>query len=201
MVIENCISCSKSFTEIKLHALAMCRSCYYKSRKPIKEKFDHCITCLCKWGSISEKNKTVKEGPKNMCKSCYQRQYTKSINSSCKRCGKDMGKKVKGHCSLCKVELEAMKSPGRRTLPDVSKIKIDRVTKETMRKLFNRYKYGLNTLVDPYVVTDIYLTVFSSEATKGQTASKTEFNLDQFDEESQVMAMLRLLKKAYDKAC
>jgi hypothetical protein len=59
----------------------------------------------------------------------------------------------------------------------------------------------MNTLVDPFVVTDLYLTVFSSEVTKGQTASKTEFNLDQFDEESQVIAMLKLLKKAYDKSC
>jgi hypothetical protein len=42
--------------------------------------------------------------------------------------------------------------------------------------------------------------VFSSEATKGQTASKTEFNLDQFEQEDQVIAMLKLLKMAYDKA-
>ena len=198
---DECLMCAKSFTEIKYHAKDMCCNCYYKSRRKEKEKLDHCITCLSKWGSQSEKNKTVREGPKGMCKSCYQKQYAKSINSTCKRCGKDMGKKVKGHCSLCKVELDAMKSPSRRVLPDVSKIKIDRITKETMRRLFNRYKWGMNTLVDPFVVTDLYLTVFSSEVTKGQTASKTEFNLDQFDEESQVIAMLKLLKKAYDKAC
>ena len=202
---DKCTACQRLFTVVDYHSKNMCRSCYNvewsrrRAELTKKQKLDHCVKCMCKWGSTNEKGKTINPGSHGMCKMCYQRLYNKNISSDCKRCGKNMGKKTKGHCSMCKIELEEMKSPGRRTLPDVNKIKIDRVTKETMRRLFNRYKYGLNTLVDPFVVTDIYLTVFSSEATKGQTASKTEFNLDQFDEESQVIAMLKLLKKAYDK--
>lgn len=198
--IEKCESCDEPFGELKLHAKGMCRKCYYRSRRPVAEKFDYCIKCLCKWGSKSEKGKLVKAGPKNMCRMCYQRSYNKSISSSCKRCGKDMGKKVKGMCSLCKIELDDMRSPGKRTLPKFEKITIDKETKEMMRKLFNRYKFGLNTLVDPFIVTNLYLEVFSDEVTKGQTASKTQFNLDQFDQENQVIAMLKLLKTAYDKA-
>ena len=72
-------------------------------------------------------------------------------------------------------------------------------TKEVLRKLMNRYKFGLNTLVDPFIVTDIYLDVFSVEEARGKTASKNDFNLDQFDQENQVIAMLKLLKIAYDK--
>jgi len=198
---DECLGCKTSFSEVKYHAKDFCQKCYYNSRKKTKIKLDYCITCLCKFGSQSEKNKTVKPGPKSMCRSCYHRSYIKSINSGCKRCGKDLGgRKVKGLCSLCKVELDAMKAPSKRTLPNVNKINIDKDTKESMRKLFNRYKFGLNTLADPFVVIDIYLTVFSSEATKGQTASKTEFNLDQFEQEDQVIAMLKLLKMAYDKA-
>ena len=198
---DSCLGCKTSFSEIKKHAKGFCNRCYYASRKVEKEKPDHCSNCLSKWGSISEKNKVVKKGPKGMCKSCYQRYYTRTSTTECNRCGQDMGKKVRGVCSLCKLELEAMKSPGRRNLPDVNKVKIDKETKESMRKVFNRYKFGTNTLVDPFIVSDLYLTVFNSESTKGQTASKTEFNLDQFDQENQVIAMLKLLKKAYDKAC
>ncbi len=111
-----------------------------------------------------------------------------------------MGKKSKGHCPLCKIELDSMRSPGKRALPKIEKITIDKEVKESMRKLFNRYKFGTNTLVDPFVLTNIYLEVFSNENIKGETASKTEFNLEQFDEANQVIAMLKLLKMAYDKA-
>jgi hypothetical protein len=183
----------------------MCRNCYnatwLKERDTMTKqpKKDHCIKCLCLFGSITAKGKKLLPGSKDMCKPCYQQFYVKTISTICKRCSRDMGKKTKGYCSMCKVELEEMKSPARRVLPDVNKMKIDKETKEMMRRIFNRYKFGTNTLVDPFIVTDLYLTVFSSESTKGQTASKTEFNLDQFDEQSQVMAMLKLLKKAYDK--
>lgn len=200
MTDESCLTCKTSFLEVKRHAKGFCSRCYYASRRTKKEKLDYCTNCLAKWGSKSEKNKIVKEGPKGMCKMCYQRHYVKTSTTDCKRCGKDMGKRVKGFCSLCKLELESMKSPSRRNLPDVNKIKIDKETKEMMRRVFNRYKWGTNTLVDPFIVTDLYLTVFSSEVTKGQTASKTEFNLDQFEQGEQVIAMLKLLKLAYDKA-
>jgi len=198
--IEKCELCDEAFGEVKLHAKGMCRKCYFRSRRPVKEKFDYCIKCLSKWGSQSEKGKVVKPGPKQMCKMCYQRFYSTTISSSCKRCGKDMGKKVKGMCSLCKIELDNMRAPSRRSLPHIDRITIDIETKEIMRRLFNRYKFGLNTLVDPFIVTNLYLEVFSNQVTKGQTASKTEFNLDQFEQEDQVIAMLKLLKMAYEKA-
>jgi hypothetical protein len=198
---DTCLGCKTSFSEVKKHAKGFCCKCYYASRKVEKQKPDHCLNCLCKWGSQSEKNKIVKQGPRGMCKACYQRDYNKSITASCKRCNREVGKKIKGLCPLCKIELESMKSPSKRKLPKIDKISIDRETKEVMRRLFNRYKYGLNTLVDPFVVSNLYLEVFSDENIKGRTASKTEFNLDQFDQENQVIAMLKLLKSAYDKAC
>lgn len=203
---EKCVRCDRKFGDVRYHSKNMCQNCYNytwhlnREKTVKKEKPDHCIKCLCKWGFISEKGKEVKQGSHGMCKMCYQRSYQKTISSKCKRCEREMGKKIKGYCSLCKVELDNMKSPGKRTLPKIDKIKIDRETRESIRRVFNRYKYGLNTLVDPFVVTNLYLDVFSDEVTKGQTASKTEFNLDQFDQEEQVIAMLKLLKMAYDKA-
>lgn len=197
--LESCQGCNKSFNEIKYHAKNMCCNCYYASRRVEKKELDYCITCLSKWGSISQKNKTVKKGPKGMCKMCYQKHYAKLATTNCNRCGADMGKKAKGVCSLCRIELESIKAPSRRALPDINKISIDRETKEVLRKVLNRYKCGLNTLVDPFIVTNLYLEVFSDDVTKGQTASKTEFNLDQFDQENQVIAMLKLLKRVYDK--
>lgn len=196
--LDNCQGCNTSFSEIKYHAKNMCCNCYYQSRRVEKKELDHCSKCLCKWGSQSQKNKVVKKGPKGMCRICYQRHYAKMSTTVCRRCGSDMGRKSKSVCSLCKIELESIKAPSKRTLPNVDKVTIDRETREKMRKVFNRYKWGLNTLVDPFIVTDLYLTVFSSEVTKGQTASKADFNLDQFDQENQVIAMLKLLKKAYD---
>jgi hypothetical protein len=205
---ERCVTCNRSFLEVNYHSKNKCRNCYnaeYMRNKKVPvekiEKLDHCIKCLSKWGAPAEKKgKIVKQGSKGMCKMCYQRSYNRSISSCCKRCGKEMGKKIKAVCSICKIELESMKSPGRRTLPKVDRINIDKETKETMRRLLNRYKFGLNTLVDPFIVTNLYLDVFSDDNIKGRTASKTEFNLDQFDQENQVIAMLKLLKMVYDKA-
>lgn len=165
--------------------------------KPL-EKSNTCIKCFRDFGSITDKGKQLLKGSKGFCKPCYNKYYLKSTLSNCKRCDKELLKKSKGFCSLCKVELESMKSPSKRSLPKIEKIKIEKSDKEIMRRIFNRYKWGMNTLVDPFIVTDLYLTVFSFENTKNQTVSKTEFNLDQFDEESQVIAMLKLLKMAYD---
>lgn len=203
---DDCVKCKRSFNEVNYHSRFMCRNCYnaewVKNRDSMtkKPKKESCSECLCLFGSIGKRGKPLLPGSKGLCKPCYNKYYAKTTSTNCKRCGRDMGKKAKNHCSLCKVELDEMKSPSKRALPQVSKIGIDKETKESMRKIFNRYKWGVNTLVDPFIVTDLYLTVFSTEATKGQTASKTEFNLDQFDEESQVIAMLKLLKMAYDKA-
>lgn len=197
---ENCLKCDTSFQETRYHALNLCRRCYNTERKTPKEpKKDYCSKCMCLFGSISSKKKELKEGPMGLCKPCYAKHYAATSSTDCKRCGKDMGKKVKGVCPLCRIDLEQMKSPSKRNLPSIGKINIDRETKEMMRRVFNRYKFGTNTLIDPFVVTNLYLTVFSSESTKGMTASKTEFNLDQFDQASQVLAMLKLLKSAYDK--
>ena len=203
---ENCLRCERSFEEVTYHSSGKCRNCYnilwIQNRDSMtkKPKLDHCVQCKCLFGSISQRGKKVLPGSKSMCKTCYNRYYLSNTSTTCRRCDKEMNKKIKGVCSLCRIELDNLKAPSRRTLPQVSKIKIDKDTKEMLRKTFNRYKFGTNTLADPFVVTDLYLTVFSSEATKGQTASKNEFNLDQFDQENQVIAMLKLLKMAYDKA-
>jgi hypothetical protein len=203
---SDCIRCKRSFNEVNYHSKLMCRNCYnaewLKNRDLMidKTKSKNCSQCLCLFGSINKKGKPLLPGPKGLCKTCYGRYYKKTASLNCKRCGRDMGKKIKGYCSICKVELDDIKPAGRKLLPQTDKIKIDIDTKEKMRKIFNRYKFGLNTLVDPFILVDLYLTVFSTEATKGQTASKTEFNLDQFDEQEQVIAMLKLLKRVYDKA-
>lgn len=203
---EKCLRCERSFEEVHYHSKDMCRNCYNynwitTNRALNKEpKIDHCLSCLLKWGDLNKKGKEVSLASKGMCRPCYQSYYNKTKSLNCKRCGKEMGKKVKGVCSLCRIELETIKSPGRRGLPIPNKAIIDRETKEILRKLMNRYKFGLNTLVDPFIVTDIYLDVFSVEEARGKTASKNDFNLDQFDQENQVIAMLKLLKIAYDKS-
>lgn len=203
---SHCVRCERSFEDVNYHSRDMCCNCYNNewikaNRLPKRQApKDHCVSCLAKWGSKNKKGKEIKPGPKGMCRPCYQTYYNKTSSSCCKRCNRDMGKKSKSVCSLCKIELEAIKAPGKRNLPTFEKVKITKETRESLRRVMNRYKHGLNTLVDPFIVTDIYLEVFSDENIKGRTASKTDFNLDQFDQENQVIAMLKLLKIAYDKS-
>ena len=169
----NCKACNKSFEEVGYHCKGMCRTCYNiqwaKANRVSKkrETLDHCVKCLSKWGSTSIKGKPVKEASRGLCKICYNQYYAKVASTICKRCNRDMGKKSKSVCSLCKIELEAMKSPSKRKLPKVDNMAIDKETKETMRRLFNRYKWGTNTLVDPYITLNLYLDVFSNENIKG----------------------------------
>ena len=205
---DKCVKCDRSFEVVYYHSSDMCRNCYNinwskkrrESKVPKEQAKDHCESCLAKWGSLNKKGKEVYLASKGMCRPCYQKYYNRTRSSCCKRCNRDMSKKIKGVCSLCKIELETIKAPGRRNLPTFSKVSMDRETREVLRRVLNRYKFGLNTLVDPFIVTNLYLEVFSDDNIKGRTASKTEFNLDQFDQENQVIAMLKLLKIAYDKS-
>ena len=106
-----------------------------------------------------------------------------------------MGKKIKGICSLCKIEIESYKPPSQRSIRIPKKININRETKEDLRKLMNRYKFGLNTPIDPFILTNIYLDiVWSSE-----NENKNQFYFDQFDQENQIIAMLKILKIVYDE--
>jgi len=216
---ENCDRCLRSFRVVNYHSKNKCRSCYNKIWIDNKRGLDpdknlkaagktytdqsglikiveeKCLGCKLLWNSINDKGKKVVLQASGMCRACYNINYKLTSSFRCKRCGNDMGKKIKGICSLCKIEIESYKPPSQRSIRIPKKININRETKEDLRKLMNRYKFGLNTPIDPFILTNIYLDiVWSSE-----NENKNQFYFDQFDQENQIIAMLKILKIVYDE--
>lgn len=213
---ENCVRCLRSFRLVNYHSKNKCRSCYNKiwidtkrgliagktaSKTYINEGGlvkpveDNCRGCKLLWNSVNDKGKKVVLQASGMCRQCYNINYKLTSSFRCKRCGNDMGKKIKGICSLCKIEIESYKPPSQRSISIPKKVNMNRETKEDLRKLMNRYKFGLNTPIDPFILTNIYLDVVSSS----ENENKNQFYFDQFDQENQIIGMLKILKIVYDE--
>lgn len=193
---EFCVRCKKVFgIEPKRHAKDMCQSCYSytwaKARMDIKDREPantHCKTCNISFiDGVYPNGKPVRKASKGLCKKCYNKVSTRF----CTKCGKNKGKKGHGECSLCKIESGKWKK--RAYNPQ----KISQENMNLLRSILTRYKYGVNTLVDPFIVADLYLTIY----TGGEFGYKNPagMDIDAFDESSQIIAMLKLLKMTYDK--
>ena len=193
---EFCVRCQKTFNEeTKRHAKNMCQYCYTytwaKAKMDIKDKTPksaHCKTCDISFADGLHKNgKPAVRASKGLCKKCYHKLATRF----CEKCGANKGKKGHGVCSLCRIESGKWK---RKT---VVPTKISKENLESIRRVMMRYKNGINNLVDPFIVADLYLTIF----TNGESGYKNPvgMDIDGFDEQAQVIAMLKLLKMTYEK--
>lgn len=175
---EYCSDCKKPFSsEFTHHCRGRCNPCYQRiTRGNIKraKKLDSCVKCGDKFETINKRGTLVKRIAHNLCARCYQ--FGRRTTSTCNVCGSGIKNgNIDGTCRGCK------------TRPTKIKSKLDKEILEIIRLLLVRYRVGSNTLVDNLRVLDIYLEV-----------EPKAVNLDSLTEESQVVEMLRRLKKIYD---
>ena len=191
-----CVRCDKVFDkDVPRHAKNMCQYCYTytwtKAKMDIQDKTPkstHCKTCNISFTDGLHKNgKPAVRASKGLCKKCYNKVATRF----CEKCGANKGKRGHGFCSLCRIQSGKWK---RKT---VLPTKVNKTNMDLIRSVLMRYKMGANTMVDPFIVADLYLTIF----TGGESGYKNPvgMDIDTFDESAQVIAMLKLLKMTYDK--
>lgn len=194
---ENCINCNKSFSEIKYHAVNMCQICYNRQKSNTyyhKSKYSECQLCNITIGETNPKGKVIERLICGFCKYCYYINR-KTACKNCSKCGVEfLTTKPDCLCDLCK--------PTRRTAPAkvkkfrrgdlVSRKQLSREQLSQMLTLFRRYKNGTQSIVDHFRVASLYLEVFEGHPFVYNSM------LDSYNEESQVVLMLRQLKSVYD---
>ena len=190
-----CIDCEYVFDKNKpYHSRDRCNACYQKIYLKGKMSFmykdkkveTNCSLCGAEYGSINHKGRAIIKGSHGLCKPCYVKE--RKPKKECTICGNMMltGSNT-GLCAICKEEKRI--TTNRRGY--VKKIKplphLDIETYEAVRRLLVRYKFGNNTLVDNFRVADIYMDINDDPVL-----------LDTLNEETQVIEMLKNLKKVYD---
>ena len=193
-----CISCNGVFNNVlKYHSKNRCNPCYqrdYNLNKdmggmtggPIKLVEKNCKICKVQYGTINDKGRAVMKGSYGLCKSCYTK--GRKVKKECTKCGNIMlvGSNS-GLCALCK-ELEREEKGGIAWKRRVKPIPIvDNETYESIRKVLVKFKYSTNNLVDNFIVIDIYMSV-----------NDDSILLDTLNEETQLVEMLKNLKKVFD---
>lgn len=200
--VDNCKVCNMDFTKDKTLYVAagMCKKCYSSHRytqtfrvKPLTDT-GFCKRCELEWGSINHKGKEVKKSSNNLCRNCYHKVY-RQMNKLCSVCNEIiLNKTAKNVCSRCfvPVAIKRLKNP---------KAKLDKMIKnnnyqptkndyESLRKLLNRFKCGVNTQVDPFITIDFFISFITGEG----GLSKYEG----MDADAQIIYMLKDLKEVYE---
>jgi len=193
-MILACVKCERVFNdEVKFHCREMCQSCYasnwYAIRKksiPKEEKnvARNCVECNLEFNvDIDIRGKIARRSSKGCCVSCYN----KKRDTICPKCGADKLKRSQGICSNCRIDKKT-KSLKEGKTPPLPKEYVNDV-----RSVLLRYKWGFQTQVDPLIVTDLYINIYDSGY-----KNALGLGIDQYEETTQVISMLRLLKICYD---
>ena len=190
-----CIDCEYVFDKHKpYHSRDRCNPCYQRIYLKGKMTFlyktekveTNCSLCNAEYGTINHKGRAISKGSHGLCKPCYGR--SRKSKKECTVCGNMMlvGSNT-GLCAVCKENRRIAKN--RRGY--VKRIKplphLDPETYEAVRILLVRFKFGNNSLVDNFRVANIYMDINDDPVL-----------LDTLNEETQVIEMLRNLKKVYD---
>ena len=155
-----------------------------------------CLICLYQFGSINEKGKLVKKASINRCKHCYQIEYKARLSNICKSCGGELIKpSAQALCKLCKkIRVEEYKlrtNKSNKTRGKAEKqtegVPMTKWQREEIRRLLVRYKWGMQTPADHYRLISVYLEIYNVDE-----------ELSSFTEESQIIIVLKTLKKLFD---
>ena len=190
-----CIDCEYVFDIHKpYHARERCNPCYQKIYLKGKMTFlyktekveTNCSLCGAEYGTINHKGRAISKGSHGLCKPCYSK--SKRSKKECTKCGNMMltGSNT-GLCAVCK-ELKRLATNRRGYVKKLKPLPhLDPETYEAVRRLLVRFKFGHNSLVDNFRVADIYMDINDDPVL-----------LDTLNEETQVVEMLKNLKKVYD---
>lgn len=186
-IIITCTRCGESREK---HAKGMCRSCYqinWSGTKNPRERSTktHCENCSLQFSvDYNHKGRLVERASKGLCRTCYN----KIANKICSICGGLKKKRSQGPCSNCKIK---------RNQKEIIEA-VPTITKEDMREiklLIIRWRSGFISPVDAYVIADLYLR--THEGANGYKLP-ANMSIDNYDEMTQSIAMLKLLKITYD---
>ena len=155
-----------------------------------------CRVCLKEFGSLNEKGKEVKLAGKGLCKFCYQKEYLQRLSNICNNCGGELLRpSARPFCKLCKkVKMEEYRL--RTNKANKNRKKAEKQTegvpmtieqREEIRRLLVRYKLGMQTGADNYRLISVYLEIYNADE-----------ELSSFTEESQIIIVLKTLKKLFD---
>jgi hypothetical protein len=185
-VHKNCSGCKRDFNkDVKHAARGYCNRCYLRQYnkdkgvdfgvvKKSRLKQEHCSCCQLKFGSLNSKNKEVILRSSNLCRQCWYKNYRKNLITKCTSCNAEYDKASSSiHCSNCR----QYKRKRYNTQPNVLPTYDER---EKIRLLLNRFKHGTQTLVDPFILIDLYMTFYND------------------DSNTALVTMLRRLKITYD---
>lgn len=194
--MNNCQDCLQPFTnERPYHAKSRCTNCYIKMWQKEKRSYNKrpkevttCIDCNISIGQKNKKGKLCDVLIKRRCRSCYSKWNRNQLCLTCEKCGVQF---ITGSsaclCLSCRPKSRYSGKTIKRKDLSVEQF-------STMLTLFRRYKTGTNTPVDNFRVVDLYLDIFESQS----FVYNSSIGFDGYEEESQVVLMLRSLKKIYD---
>lgn len=195
---SHCVNCNKSFEEIKYHSVNMCQICYNRNKSKnyhlSKHKYSSCEGCGIKPGEPNKRGKIVSRLVRGYCNTCYYQRWAKGCKS-CSKCGVEfLTTKASCLCDLCRPspahENVKIKKLKKGELLSRKNLTSEQLT--LMLTLFRRYKNGTQNVVDHFRVADLYLEVFEGHPFVYNSM------LDSYNEQSQVVLMLRQLKSVYD---
>lgn len=199
--LDNCVNCRREFTDVvKNFCKNKCQHCYFSERSgtnslPKEVKVESCIKCGRKPGDLDSKGRPLANLVKGLCRKHYNSFYLQSACDICKSCGlKFKSPRLSCLCSMCKPVKEHQPKKVKKMKSGllIKRRDIPQETLQTMLTLFRRYKNGTQSPIDHFRVVDVFLDVFAGHPFVYNSM------LDSYNEESQVVAMLRELKKIYD---
>jgi len=199
--VDSCKVCNMDFTKDKTFYVAsgMCKKCYDSLRytKNFRVRVPDtgfCKRCNVAWGSLNSKGKEVKRASNNLCRNCYHRVY-KQTDKLCVKCNElILNKTAKDICSRCFVPVaqKRAKNPKDRLAQMIKNngYQPSKDDYERLRKLLNRFKFGVNTSVDAFITTDFFISLITGE---GGLSRYEGMEVD-----AQIIYMLKDLKEVYE---
>ena len=155
-----------------------------------------CSTCHRQIGSFDERGKEIKKAANNKCKRCYTVEYKNKVSDICGNCGGQLVKpSARAFCKLCKkvnkeeYRLRTNNANKNRTKAEkqTEGVPMTKRQREEIRRLLVMYKWGLQNSVDHFRLISVYLEIYNADE-----------ELSSFTEESQIIIVLKTLKKLFD---
>ena len=195
--MTNCKDCEHPFTTDRpYHAKERCTNCYIKMWQKEKRAYNKrpkeiktCVECGISIGELNKKGKLCDVLIKQRCRPCYAKYNRNQLCDRCEKCGVQF---ITGS-SVCLCLSCRPKSRYSKAEIGYKDLNVEQLS--MMLTLFRRYKNGTNTPVDNFRVVDLYLDIYD----RGAFVYNSSLTFDGYEEESQVVLMLRSLKMIYDK--
>lgn len=177
-VLECCLSCGRSFKEVKYVTKNTCQPCY-RSITLWNTQFGKCRRC-------DKKVESYKDMKGGMCFTCLEERKSGKLHHRCIKCKMRLGRPSRlGVCTVCKDSYTQKigQKKDKRCNGELSRLELEEV-----RKMINRWNNGLFSLLDHWRTVHYYIEICGDDGGP---------RIESQDPEIQVYTMLVWLKKHY----